>query len=179
MFAFSRRRKEGLPQSCIQFHDVLLKNFINHFEAEMDCRRGIRKARKSFKKSFKLARKRKINPVVSIREAREVLETLREEVAMTRKTLLAASTNLENALNHIQEERIDQPLSLIENASEFFRNKQIEKGLDLLKQSQSQFEKKVLVRTRTALFGGTSNDIMEMKEQIGIWEEQRMQGRKR
>lgn len=179
MFAFSLHRKEGLPQSCINFHDALLKNFIHYFEAEKDCRKGIRKARKSFKKSFRLARKRKINPGVSIREAREVLETLRDDVVMTRKTLLAVSTNLENALNHIQEERIDQPLSLINNAGELFRKKEIEKGLELLKQSQSQFEKKVLVNTRTALFAGTSNDITEMKEQIGIWWDKRLQERKR
>lgn len=169
MFSLSLYRRERLPQRLVRFHDDLLKASIKYFESERDCRRGIRKARKSLRTAFKLARKKKINPGVSIRGAREVLESLREEIQMSRKALLVTSTSLGIALNQIQQERIDQPLALIEDACELFRNKEIEKGLELLKQSQSEFEKKVLVKTRTALFGGTSNAIKDMKEEIGLW----------
>jgi hypothetical protein len=177
MFSFSLFRREKLPQRLVRFHDDLLKNSIKYFESEKDCRRGIRRARKSLRKAFKLVRKKKINPGVSIRGAREVLESLKEEIQMSRKALLVTSTSLGIALNQIQQERIDQPLALIEDACELFRNKEIEKGLELLKQSQTEFEKKVLVKTRTALFGGTSSAIKDMKEEIGSWMENKVQGK--
>jgi hypothetical protein len=161
--------RDRLPQRIVKFHDDLLKNSIRYFETERDFRKGLRKAVKSLKKASKLARKREINPGVSIKGAKEVLEGLREEIQMTRKALLVTSTSLGIALNKIQQERIDQPLSLIEDACESFRNKEIEKGLELLNQSRSEFGKKILVRTRTALFGGTSNAVKEMKEEIGTW----------
>lgn len=175
MFSFSFYHKERLPQRLVRFHDDLLKTSIKYFESERDCRRGIRKAQKSLKKAFKLASKKKINPGVSIRAAREVLESLREEIQMSRKALLVTSTSLGIALNQIQQERIDQPLALIDGACELFRNKEIEKGLEMLKQSQSEFEKKVLVKTRTALFAGTSNAIKDMKEEIGLWVDKKVQ----
>ncbi|OPX41016.1 MAG: hypothetical protein B1H13_04295 [Desulfobacteraceae bacterium 4484_190.3] len=156
-------------------NDDLLKTSIKYFESERDCRRGIRRARRSLRKAFKLARKKKINPGVSIRGAREVLESLREEIQMSRKALLVTSTSLGIALNQIQQERIDQPLALIEDACELFRNKEIEKGLELLKQSQSEFDKKVLVKTRTALFGGTTSAIKDMKEEIHLWMDRKVQ----
>jgi hypothetical protein len=177
MFSFSLFRREKLPQRLVRFHDDLLKNSIKYFESEKDCRRGIRRARKSLRKAFKLVRKKKINPGVSIRGAREVLESLKEEIQMSRKALLVTSTSLGIALNQIQQERIDQPLALIEDACELFRNKEIEKGLELLKQSQTEFEKKVLVKTRTTLFGGTSSAIKDMKEEIGSWMENKVQGK--
>jgi hypothetical protein len=170
--------REKLPQRIVKFHDDLLKNSIRYFETERDFRKGIRKARKSLKKAFKVARKREINPGVSIKGARDVLEALREEIQMTRKALLVTSTSLGIALNKIQQERIDQPLSLIDDACESFRNKEIEKGLELLNQSQSEFGKKVLIRTRTALFGGTSNAVKEMKEEIGVWMDRKAQAKK-
>ncbi len=173
MVSLGLYHKDKLPQRIVKFHDDLLKNSISYFETERDFRKGIRKARKSIKKAFKLARKKEINPGVSIKGAQDVLEALREEIQMTRKALLVTSTSLGIALNKIQQERIDQPLSLIEDACESFRNKEIEKGLELLSQSQSEFGKKVLVRTRTALFGGTSNAIKEMKEEIGVWMDKR------
>ncbi|MFZ0448385.1 MAG: hypothetical protein WAL98_04020 [Desulfatiglandaceae bacterium] len=178
MFSFSLYRKDRLPQRLVRFHDHLLNNSIKYFETERDCCRGIRKAQKSLKKAVKLARKKKINPGVSIRGAREVLESLREEIQMSRKALLVTSTSLGIALNQIQQERIDQPLALIEDACEFFRNKEVEKGLELLKQSQLECGKKVLVKTRTALFGGTSSSIRDMKEEIGMWMDKRVEGKK-
>jgi len=148
--------REKLPQRIVKFHDDLLKNSIRYFETERDFRKGI----------------------ISSLRARDVLEALREEIQMTRKALLVTSTSLGIALNKIQQERIDQPLSLIDDACESFRNKEIEKGLELLNQSQSEFGKKVLIRTRTALFGGTSNAVKEMKEEIGVWMDRKAQAKK-
>ena len=173
MFPLSLIRGEKLPQRLVRLHDNLLKSSIRYFESERDCRKGIRKAKKSLKKAFKLARKKKINPGVSIRGAQEVLESLRDEIQLSRKALLVTSTSLGIALNQIQEERIDQPLALIEDACELFRSKEIEKGLEMLRQSESEFGKRVLVKTRTALFGGTSNAVKDMKEEIGLWMEKK------
>ncbi len=176
MVSLSFCRRERLPQRLVRLHDALLNTSIKYFESERDCRKGIRKGRKSLKKALKLARKKKINPGLSIRGAREVLVSLRDEIQMSRKALLVTSTSLGIALNQIQQERIDQPLALIDDACELFRNKEIEKGLILLRQSQTEFEKKVLVKTRTALFGGTSNAVKEIKEEIGVWMAEKREG---
>jgi hypothetical protein len=178
MISLSFCRRERLPQRLVRLHDALLNTSIKYFESERDCRKGIRKGRKSLKKALKLARKKKINPGLSLQGAREVLETLRDEIQMSRKALLVTSTSLGIALNQIQQERIDQPLALIDHACELFRNREIERGLILLRQSQKEFEKRVLVKTRTTLFGGTSNAVKEIKEEIGVWmAEKRESGR--
>jgi hypothetical protein len=73
---------------------------------------------------------------------------------------------MENALRQIEEERIDEPLALIENARELFLNNDFEKGLALLKDSKEKIGKKVLLKTRTALFSGISSEVKDLIEEI-------------
>ena len=173
MSTLRRYQKKGLPHCLLAIHDILLKDFVAYFENGKDCRRGIKKARKAVKNAFKIAKKKKINPAESLGEAREGLEALHEEINLTRKALLAFSTNLENALDRIGKERIVEPLTLIETARDLFRNKEIDKGLEMLKKSQEEFEKKTLIKSRTVLFGGTSNEIKDLKEQIEAYRKHR------
>ena len=109
MSSFVGYSKKGLPHSLIHVHDILIKDFVVYFEKGKECRRGIKKVRKAIKKAFKIAKKKKINPAESIGEAREVLEGLWVEVELTRKALLATSARLKDALDQIQQERIDRP----------------------------------------------------------------------
>lgn len=172
MSALSRYQKDGLPHSLLYIHEILLKDFIEYFENGKDCRRGMKKVRKAVKKASKIAKKKKINPAEALGEAREGLEALHEEINLTRKALLAFSTNLESALDRIGQERIVEPLTMIETARELFRGKEIDKGLGMLKKSQEEFEKKTLIKSRTVLLGGTSNEVKDVIEQIEEYRKQ-------
>ena len=59
-----RFQKNGLPQCFLAIHEILLKDFVDHFEKGKDCRREIKKVRRAVKKAFKIAKKKKINPKI-------------------------------------------------------------------------------------------------------------------
>ncbi len=68
---------------------------------------------------------------------------------------------------------------MIEKAHELFREKQIEKGIEMLKKSHEALEKKVLVKTRTALFAGTSTQVTDLKDEIEEYKEKKRQAKKK
>jgi hypothetical protein len=111
--------------------------------------------------------------------AREALEGIREELKFTRKSIAKTYSNLDEALDRIQNERLMQPLFLIEKAHELFREKQIEKGMEMLRKSQDELEKKGLVKTRTALFAGTSNQVTALKDEIEAYKETKRLSKKK
>jgi hypothetical protein len=176
MFLF-RYKKNGLPLSLIRVHDAFLKDTIKHFEKGKDIRIGFKKARKAVKKALSVAKKKNISPGIEIGEAREELERIKEELEYTLKSLSITYSNLHGALKRIQEERIENPLAIINNAHEFLRNKEIEKGIEALRQSQDEMKKKILIETRTALFGGTSNEVTNLKIEIMDIRKRRHQGK--
>jgi hypothetical protein len=143
-----------------------MEDAISYFEKGKTVRKSARTARKAVRQAGKLARKKQINPGVKIGTAREALEDLHEEVAYTRKVLRAVSRNLEDALQRIEEERINEPLALIEGARNLFRDKQIEKGLQVLKSCEEMLGKKALDKTRTALFGGLDNEVKRLRNEL-------------
>jgi hypothetical protein len=169
-----RYRKDELHHSLIIIHDVLLKDLIAHYETGKACRRGMKRVEKAVKKALKTAKKKKINPASAIGEAQKVFDILHEEIQLTRRALIAISSNLENALDRIHQERIVKPLALIEKARDLFRDKEIDEGLGMLKNSQAEFEKKTLSTTRTTLLGGTSNEVKDIKEQIEAFKKKRL-----
>jgi len=177
MFLF-RYKKDGLPLGLIRVHDVLIRDTVDHFEKGKDVRTRIKQARKAVKKALRFAKKKNINPGLKIGVAREEFEQIREELEYTRKSLLTTYSRLHDALERIQQERIEEPLSLIENAHELFREKQIERGIETLKKSQGEMEKKVLIKTRTAIFGGISNEVTNLKEEIEELRKRRRQSKK-
>ena len=177
MSAF-RYKKDGLAISLIRVHDVLLENAIDYYEKSKDIRRGIKQARKDIKKALKVARKKKINPGIGIKDACQELEVLLQDIEYTRKAVLATSTSLENALSRIQQERIEGPLNMINDAHEHFRNKKIEKGIDLLTNSELELKKKDLSKSRAVLLGGTSNEVTELKDKIEQFRKNRRQKQK-
>lgn len=173
-----RYKKDGFAISLIRVHDVLLKNAIDYYERSKDISRGIKQARKAIKKALRVAQKKKINPGIGIEDARKELEGLQQEIEYTRKAVLVTSASLENALSRIQKERIEEPLSLINHAHELFRNKKIEKGIDLLTNSEQELKKKGLTKSRTVLFGGTSNEVTDLKDKIEEFRRNRRQKKK-
>jgi len=168
-----RYKRDGLPLSLIKVHDAILKGTVDYFEKGKDVRKGMKQARKAVKKALKLAKKKNINPGIKIGMAREALEGIHEELKYTRKAIAKTYSNLDAALDRIQNERLMEPLFLIEKAHELFREKQIERGMEMLRKSQVELEKKDLVKTRTSLFAGTSNEITELKDEIEEYKQQK------
>ena len=139
----------------LKFHDTLLKDFIKHYEKDKHIRNEVKKAQKAVKQALKIAKKKKINPGIKIGEARDAFETLRQEMDFTTQALTVTTNNLQDALTKIQVERVEEPLAAINEARELFREKQIEKGIEVLK-----------VKSRSALLGGTSNEVTQFREQF-------------
>jgi hypothetical protein len=159
-------KKNGLPQTLLKFHDTLLKDFIKHYEKDKHIRNEIKKAHKAVKQALKIAKKKKINPGIKIGEARDAFETLRQEMDFTTQALTVTTNNLQDALTKIQVERVEEPLAAINEARDLFREKQIEKGIEVLKESEGEIRKKVLVKSRSALLGGSSNEVTQLREQF-------------
>jgi hypothetical protein len=166
MLSLSRYKKKGLPEGLIRLHEFLVEDMIAYFEKGKLTRKKTKEARKAVKQALRLARKKKINPGVKINQAREFLEELREEVEYTRKVLLAMAEEMGNALRHIEEERIEEALALIDRARERFRGKEIEKGLQDLKESQGKLEKKILDKTRKAVLAGIHGRVKKLKYEL-------------
>jgi hypothetical protein len=166
MFSLFRYSKDGLPYGLIKAHDCLLEDIIAYFEKGKDIRKGIKEARKAVKKSLKLTKKKKINSLEKIEVARNVFKKFHEELEYTHKALQTTFINMEQALEQIEEERVNEPLALIENARDLCRKKEFEKAVEALKTSQSKIEEKVLRKTRTVLFGGLSNEVKNLKKEI-------------
>ena len=150
----------------LKFHDTLLKDFIKHYEKDKHIRNEVKKAQKAVKQALKIAKKKKINPGIKIGEARDVFESLRQEMDFTNQALMVTTNNLQEALTKIQVERIEEPLAAINEARDFFREKEIDKGIEVLKESEGEIRKKVLVKSRSALLGGTSNEVTQLREQF-------------
>jgi hypothetical protein len=166
MLSLSRYKKKGLPEGLIRLHEFLLEDMIVYFEKDKLTRKKTKEARKAVKQALKLARKKKINPGVKINQAREFIEGLRQEVEYTRKALRAPAEEMENALRHIEEERIGEGLALIDLARERFRGKELEKGLQALKESQEKMEKKILDKTRKAVLAGINSKVKKLKYEL-------------
>jgi hypothetical protein len=159
-------KKNGLPQTVLKFHDTLLKDFIKHYEKDKHIRNEVKKAHKAVKQALKIAKKKKINPGMKIGEARDAFEILRREMDFTTQAVTVTTNNLQDALTKIQVERVEEPLAAINEARDLFREKQIEKGIEVLKESESEIRKKVLVKSRSALLGGISNEVTQFRAQF-------------
>ena len=160
-----RCSKGGIPLILMKLHDFLIGELLNFFEKSRTVRKKNKEARKAINKAFKIAKKRRRNPGVMIGTAIKTIRGLNEEVEYTRKILKATFHSMEKALDQIQKERIEEPAALIENAQVFFEKKNFNKGLELLKESKEKANKKVLLKSRTAIFGGIS-EIKDLKREI-------------
>lgn len=174
-----RYKKDGLPLSVIKIHDAILKGAVDYFEKSKDVRNGIKQARKAVRQALKVAKKKNINPGVKIGVAREALEGIHDELKFTRKSIAKTYSHLDEALDRIQNERLMQPLFLIDKAHELFREKQIDKGIEMLKKSLDELEKKGLVKTRSTLFAGTSNEVTALKKEIEAYKQAKRLGKKK
>jgi hypothetical protein len=161
-----RYKKNGIPFGLIRFHDLLLKDTVEYFEKGKLIRKRGKEARRAIKRALKIAKKNKRNPAEKIARAIGVLRGFGEELEITRKALRTTYNNIESALNQIEEERIDEPFTLIENARQLFIKNDFKKGIKLLEDSKEKFGKKVLSKTRKAFLGGISSEVRKLKAEI-------------
>ena len=166
MFFLFRYNRDGIPYGPIKFHDSFIWEIVRYFEKGRQVRRQIREAQKAINKARKIAKKKKRKPGVMIDTALGVIRGLNDEVEYTRKALRVTYENMENALNQIEKERIEEPITLIESARELFEKKDFDKGLELLQESREKLKKKLLLKTRTALFSGISSEVKDLKREI-------------
>ncbi len=166
VFILFRLNKHGIPHCLIRFYELVLKDTVEYFERGKAVRKGIREASRAISKAIKIAKKNKRNPGEKIARSLDALKGFSEEVEYTRKALRATYVGMENALDKIKEERIDEARTLIEKARELFLKNNFEKGIKLLEASREKVSKKVLAKTRTALFGGISSEVKNLKEEI-------------
>ena len=94
------------------------------------------------------------------------LKGFSDEIEYIRRALKATYDNMEKALQQIEQERIQEPITMIENARELFIKNDFEKGTELLKESKEKVGKKELLKTRAALFRGISNEVKDLKREI-------------
>jgi DNA-binding XRE family transcriptional regulator len=166
MIFLFRFNKDGIAQSLIRFHDLVVKDTLKYFEKGKNIRWRIKQTQKAINKALKIVKKKERNPGVMIGTALQVLQELRGEVEYTRKALRTTHDNMEKTLDQIEKERIEEPIALILRARAFFEQKDFEKGIALLKESKEKAKKKVLLSTRTALFCGISGDVKDLKQEI-------------
>ena len=166
MLFLLRYNKDGIPYGLIKFHDLLVEDTVKYFEKGKQIRKGIKEASKAHKKALKIAKKKKRNPGVMIETALSAIKGFSDEIEYIRRALKATYDNMEKALKEIEQERIQEPITLIENARELFTNNDFEKGMELLKESKEKVGKKELLKTRAALFRGISNEVKDLKREI-------------
>ena len=166
MFFLFRYNKDGIPNGLIRFHDLLIEDTVKFFEKGKQIRKGIKEARKAQNKALKIVKKKKRNPGVMIETAHSVIKGFSDEIDYIRRALRATYDNMEKALNQIEQERIQEPITLIENARELFTKNDFKKGTELLKESRKMVGKKELLKTRAALFRGISNEVKDLKREI-------------
>jgi hypothetical protein len=166
MFFLFQYNKDGIPYGLIKFHDLLVKDTVKYFEKGKKIRKGFKEMRGALNRALKIAKKKKRNPGVMIETALSVLKGFNDEIEYIRRALRATYDNMEKALKQIEEERIWEPITLIENARELFMKNDFEKGTELLKESKEKLGKKVLLKTRAALFRGISNEVKNLKREM-------------
>jgi hypothetical protein len=160
-----RCSKGDIPLLLVTLHDFMIRELLGFFEKGRIVRKKTKEARKAINKALKIAKKKRRNPGVMIGTAIKTIKGLNDDIEYTRKILQATFHSMEKALDQIQKERIEDPTELIENAQVYFEKKNFEKGLELLKASKDKINTKVLLKTRTAIFGGIS-EIKDFKQEI-------------
>lgn len=174
MFSLFHNSKEGLPDGLLLAHDFFLEDIIAYFEKGRNIRKGVKEAEKAIKKARKLTKKKNIHALEDIESATKVLNDFREDLKYTQKALETTFVSLENALMQIEEERVNEPLSIIDEARELIRNRKYEKAVGALRRSGEKIREKVLRKTRTSLFGGLSNEVKSFKDEIEALKKKRL-----
>ncbi|RPI77334.1 MAG: hypothetical protein EHM45_09500 [Desulfobacteraceae bacterium] len=159
-------KRYGLAQEIMKIHDLLLKDMIRYFEKGSGIRGRLRKARQVVSKSMRLSKKKKINALEVLQPALNEFKQIEIELNLTREALGAVFSKLDRTLKLIEEERIKQPLAMIERSRELIRLRRFDEARQNLEKIKTDIQRKMLANIRNIIFGGTYDEVRNLKQEI-------------
>jgi hypothetical protein len=159
-------KRYGLAREIMKIHDLLLKDIIRYFEKGSGIQRRLRKAGQAIKKSMRLSKKKKINALEALQPSLNELKEIEIELKMTQAALAAVFSKFDRSLKLIAEERIKQPMAMIERSRELIRLRRFEEAKKSLEKVKADIQRKTLAEIRNIIFGGTYDEVRHLKQEI-------------
>jgi len=159
-------KRYGLAREVMKIHDLLLKDMIRYFEKGSGIQGRLRKARQAVTKSRRLCKKKKINAREVLQPALNEFKQIEIELNITREALGAVFAKFERTLKLIEEERIKQPMAMIERSRELIQLRRFDEAKQNLEKTKTDIKRKTLVNIRNTIFGGTYDEVRHLKQEI-------------
>lgn len=161
-----RSNKYDLSFEIMTVHDNLIKEVLKYFEKGSSIKRQFRRTRKFVKKAFRFTRKKKMDSLEVLNQARNEMMIIQDDMQIAKKALRAIFSKLEQTLKIIEEARIAKPIALIENSKELIRNRKFQEATQSLNILKGETEVKPLGSIRNFVFGGTNDEVKHLRQRI-------------
>lgn len=161
-----RSKKYDLSFEIMTVHDNLMKGIFKYFEKGSSVKRQFRRTRKFVKKAFRFTRKKKMDSLEVLNQARNEIMIIQDDMQIAKKTLRAIFSKLEQTLKKIEEARIANPIAIIENSKELIRNRKFQEATQALNILKGETEVKPLGSIRNFVFGGTNDEVKHLRQRI-------------
>ena len=165
MFGF-RSKKYVLSSEIMTVHDYLIKGIFKYFEKGSSVKRQFRRTRKFARKAYRFTRKRKMDSLVVLDQARNEIMIIQDDMDIAKKALTAIFSKLEQTLKTIEEARITKPIAIIENSKALIRNRRFQEATQSLNTLKGETEVKPLGSIRNVVFGGTNDEVKLLRQEI-------------
>lgn len=165
MFGF-RSKKYDLSSEIMRVYDYLIKDIFKYFEKGSSVKRQFRRTRKFVKKAFRFTRKKKMNSLEMLNQARNEIMIIQDDMQIAKKAITAIFSKLEQTLKIIEEKRITKPIIIIENSKELIRNRKFQEATQSLNILKEETEVKPLGSIRNFAFGGTDDEVKHLRQEI-------------
>jgi hypothetical protein len=159
-------KRYGLAREIMKIHDLLLKDMIRYFEKGSGIRDRLRKARQAVTKSRRLCKKKKINALEVLQPALNEFKQIETELKITREALGAVFAKFDRTLKLIEEERIKQPMAMIERSRELIHLRRFDEARQNLERTKADIQRKMLANIRNMIYGGTYDEVRQLKQAI-------------
>lgn len=161
-----RSNKYDLSFEIMTVHDNLIKEVLKYFEKGSSIKRQFRRTRKFVKKAFRFTRKKKMDSLEVLNQARNEMMIIQDDMQIAKKALRVIFSKLEQTLKIIEEARIAKPIALIENSKELIRNRKFQEATQSLNILKGETEVKPLGSIRNFVFGGTNDEVKHLRQRI-------------
>ena len=147
-------------------HDYLIKDIFKYFEKGSSVKRQFRRTRKFARKAYRFTRKRKMDSLVVLDQARNEIMIIQDDMQIAKKALTAIFSKLEQTLKTIEEARITKPIAIIENSKALIRNRRFQEATQSLNTLKGETKVKPLGSIRNLVFGGTNDEVKNLRQEI-------------
>ena len=165
MFGFGSK-KYVLSSEIMTVHDYLIKGIFKYFEKGSSVKRQFRRTRKFARRAYRFTRKRKMDSLVVLDQARNEIMIIQDDMQIAKKALTAIFSKLEQTLKTIEEARITKPIAIIENSKALIRNRRFQEATQSLNTLKGETEVKPLGSIRNSVFGGTNDEVRNLRQEI-------------